>query len=923
MPASSAAGPSTEAAGSDAGASQAQAQGSPDRSEGTASGEGATSPRSKGKDRVIAPSVMQTPAPPTVYLTSIATDETTATVSAPTPPEVPGLPAGSLAAARTAARLTAAPLVTAPCRMRTQRSSPLWSSLEDREFLRSEARRRVETERAKAIDAFRREDWGRCERSLTDAISFDKRNSSLYVYRSYVRLKQERTNGSLTDAGTAISLDPRSPRGYYRYGRSLCIEQRLPEAGASFIQGLGLDPTHGPAQLRCDDVLQGIRRQRHFWPGHWRKGRGETRVLASTPPPTATIAVAPAAPELAGCDIRSLRLTWKETEDDGGDAPFLYRLEICRIDPLDETRREYSTAWEGVDRTSLEVEGLEGDTEYAFRLACQNALGWSEWSPVLRCATKPPPEVAEQKRVDIPLEWRQLHLNLNDVLLDQMRRRRISKEKNWQYLMRAFTKCAAPRRGHPPPSARAAHSDRNGHARVRPMRGVFTAPIPPHPIAFHPITPPSPPPPRLRRRGCRCATQRRYAAPLKLSFRLYTLIGSQDDDPDDMSMAQYLQFVKDARIAADHWLPSDDDMIFILANREPAVDDNIDLSDREAVSRAKKRKQRNDANPDGELLQHEFVSACVRLAVHRYMIKPAKTDPTLESGLIAEAFGLLVERHIIPFATFEVQDELSLLVKSRGVRAAIARYRDELLEIFMQYSRADRALIQGQTKATANATMNLAELMILLKEANVIDDALTAREVCTFFVKVNMDDELYTSQERKARKIDKAETSAVLDFEEFVEIIVRVCNEKVRCTHACTHGRTDAHACAHAWAHAHPPHASARFDTNAATAQAAHGVPRARICAHAHTFRAVALCASSPQREAEMYKREQHRLREQQKELAAGITTAAPDSASQVPEPREASFEQSLATWLGLMFVPAALKNARKRAIKEGAGGQK
>ena len=46
---------------------------------------------------------------------------------------------------------------------------------------------------------------------------------------------------------------------------------------------------------------------------------------------------------------------------------------------------------------------------------------------------------------------------------------------------------------------------------------------------------------------------------------------SQDDDPDDMSMAQYLQFVKDARIKADHWLPSDDDMIFILANREPCA----------------------------------------------------------------------------------------------------------------------------------------------------------------------------------------------------------------------------------------------------------------------------------------------------------------------------------------------------------------
>ena len=229
--------------------SQAQPQGSAGRSEGAPSGEGTSSP----KDRAVAPSVMQTPAPPTVYLTSIATDETTATVTAPAP-EVPGFGVGSLAAARTAARLTAAPLLTAPSRMRTQRSH--WSSLEDRELVRTAARQRVETERAKALDAYRREEWGACERSLTDAITFDRKNSSLYVYRSHVRLRQERTQRSLQDAGTAIALDPRSPRGYYRYGRSLCVEQRLPEAGASFIQGLGLDPTHGPAQLRCDDVLQ-------------------------------------------------------------------------------------------------------------------------------------------------------------------------------------------------------------------------------------------------------------------------------------------------------------------------------------------------------------------------------------------------------------------------------------------------------------------------------------------------------------------------------------------------------------------------------------------------------------------------------------------------------------------------------------------
>ena len=40
----------------------------------------------------------------------------------------------------------------------------------------------------------------------------------------------------------------------------------------------------------------------------------------------------------------------------------------------------------------------------------------------------------------------------------------------------------------------------------------------------------------------------RHLAALKLAFKLYSLIGSTDDDPNDMSQLQYLRFVKDAQI---------------------------------------------------------------------------------------------------------------------------------------------------------------------------------------------------------------------------------------------------------------------------------------------------------------------------------------------------------------------------------------
>ena len=44
--------------------------------------------------------------------------------------------------------------------------------------------------------------------------------------------------------------------------------------------------------------------------------------------------------------------------------------------------------------------------------------------------------------------------------------------------------------------------------------------------------------------------------------------------------------------------------------------------------------------------------------------------------------------------------------------------------------------------------MNLGELVSMLKEAQVLDSKCTAREVTTFFVMVNIDDELYANAGR-------------------------------------------------------------------------------------------------------------------------------------------------------------------------------
>ena len=91
--------------------------------------------------------------------------------------------------------------------------------------------------------------------------------------------------------------------------------------------------------------------------------------------------------------------------------------------------------------------------------------------------------------------------------------------------------------------------------------------------------------------------------------------------------------------------------------------------------------------------------------------------------------------------------------------------------------------------------MNLSELMVMYKELQLLDEACTVREITTFFAQVNLDDELFVDDDDappeptspaaqgrgsgRAARPEKADGSAELAFDEFCEIVVRTCNEKV------------------------------------------------------------------------------------------------------------------------------------------------
>ena len=54
-----------------------------------------------------------------------------------------------------------------------------------------------------------------------------------------------------------------------------------------------------------------------------------------------------------------------------------------------------------------------------------------------------------------------------------------------------------------------------------------------------------------------------------------------------------------------------------------------------------------------------------------------------------------------------MRDELSLVLKSKAVRPVVAKYREELNDIFLIFCRADKVLAAGAADAAANGTMNL------------------------------------------------------------------------------------------------------------------------------------------------------------------------------------------------------------------------
>ena len=130
-------------------------------------------------------------------------------------------------------------------------------------------------------------------------------------------------------------------------------------------------------------------------------------------------------------------------------------------------------------------------------------------------------------------------------------------------------------------------------------------------------------------------------------------------------------------------------------------------------------------------LQHEFVGALLRLAMLRHKVR-LKQSSIPVVGVIGQAFDVLIKQQIAPrIMKLDAADPIKVALRGRGCKAVRLKFEEKLRKLFDEFARD--APVPGATaaKKKEQETMNLGELVSMLKEAQVLDDKCTVREVAT------------------------------------------------------------------------------------------------------------------------------------------------------------------------------------------------
>lgn len=267
-----------------------------------------------------------------------------------------------------------------------------------------------------------------------------------------------------------------------------------------------------------------------------------------------------------------------------------------------------------------------------------------------------------------------------------------------------------------------------------------------------------------------------HRSKIKVAFRYYSLMGgssSKDDDADSMTMSQFLNFVRAAKLLDYGVIPSDVDRMFVRSIRDldrravaaapsaapaaaPAAAAPSDSEWKKAKG-AVKAVSVFKTQKGGVMYQQHFVGGLVRLA--NVCFNGARPN-------VAERVDMLIDQVLAPHVDGELDllhDAFSRLMELQPMRAVYGRRRAECDRVFIYYSAADKSL----EHVRHSTTMNIREMAELCDDAGLYDAKFGVRSLVDAFGRVNIEDDVYV-------QTDKANTSTELVADEFFEVLARM-----------------------------------------------------------------------------------------------------------------------------------------------------
>jgi Ca2+-binding EF-hand superfamily protein len=275
---------------------------------------------------------------------------------------------------------------------------------------------------------------------------------------------------------------------------------------------------------------------------------------------------------------------------------------------------------------------------------------------------------------------------------------------------------------------------------------------------------------------------------IKVAFCYYALAGvaNVDDDPSTMSMVQFGNFCRGAKLLNSHLNSSGIDRIFLRAVRVlpnvAAAGADTETADASLVSalasagvKATKewRKAKAAVNAVSLLTkganlmdQPQFVQALIRLAAAR---QPGAADGLSIADKLSQMLGDYVEHHVLREMQL-IEDDFSPHMRTRAMGAVLERHRADLERVFFAYAAADQQSSAAAKRALT--TMNVLECNELCEDIGIFDETFITRDLLSAFVMVNIDDDLYYQEQAE-------NTSSELVFDEFEEFVARIFNKAV------------------------------------------------------------------------------------------------------------------------------------------------